>query len=206
MTNGFQELIEGWDGAGVVVHFDAATEAWFFVALHDATLGPPTGGCRMKIYPRPAEGLLDAMRLSRGMTYKWAVAGLGFGGGKSVIALRAPLRGEERAALLRRFGRFLEGLHGAYWTGEDMGTTPDDMATIAEESRFVHGVVGRDSRTGTREAVDPGPYTAQGVLAGIQGALEHTEGSSDLSGTSVLIQGVGDVGAPLARLMKEAWA
>lgn len=191
-----EDLIGEWDGLGVVVRHDAASGSWFFVALHDATLGPPTGGCRMRIYDDPADGLLDALRLARGMTFKWAGIGLEVGGGKSVIALSRPLAGRERIETLRRFGRLLESLNGAYWGGEDLGTTPEDMATVAGETRYVHGIRPDGS------VVDPGPYTARGVLAGIRGAADRVFGDGNLSDRSVLIQGVGDVGRPLAELLR----
>ncbi len=201
MAGSMRDWIEKWDGLGVVVHYDAPSEAWFYVALHDDTLGPPTGGCRMKLYAHPDDGLVDALRLARGMTYKWAGIDLPFGGGKSVIALSRPLRGEERVETLLRFGGLLQSLRGAYWTGEDLGTTPEDMATIARATRYVHGV-----KKPGEPAVDPGPYTARGVLAGIRGAAEHFLGKENLAGVSVLIQGVGHVGEPLARSLAESGA
>jgi leucine dehydrogenase len=195
------DLIRDWDGLGVVVRYDRPSESWFFVAFHDDTLGPPTGGIRMRIYDRPEDGLLDAMRLSRGMTSKWAGVELEFGGGKSVIALSRPLEGEERVEALLRFGRLLEHLRGAYWGGEDLGTSPADMAVLARVTRYVHGI-----RNGGADVVDPGPYTARGVRAGIQGALDHVFGATDVEGRTVLIQGVGDVGGPLAGMLAERGA
>ena len=87
----FLELIEAWDGSGVVVKHDELTGSWIFIALHDDTLGPMVGGCRMKTYSRPEDGLRDAMRLARGMTHKWAALDLRCGGGKSVLAIPRPL-------------------------------------------------------------------------------------------------------------------
>jgi len=193
-------LIEEWDGVGVVVRYDRPTGAWIFVALHDDTLGRPVGGCRMTTYESPAHGLRDAMRLAEGMTLKWASIGMGFGGGKSVLAVPGPPAGEERTGLLVRFGGLLESLAGAYATGEDLGTTPEDMATIAGASRWVMGVdpVG--------EPADPGPYTALGVFEGMRAAVEHRTGSRALEGLAVLVQGVGDVGEPLARMAAGAGA
>jgi leucine dehydrogenase len=191
-----RELMEDWDGMAVVVRHDKPSDAWFFIALHDDTLGAPTGGIRMQVYPRPEDGLKDAMRLARGMTHKWAGVGLEVGGGKSVLALSRPLEGEERAGTLRRFAHLVDGLRGGYWGGEDMGTTPDDMAFLARETPFIHGIRKEDG-----SAVDPGPFTARGVLAGIRASVEHAFGDASLAGRSVLIQGVGDVGLPLARLL-----
>jgi leucine dehydrogenase len=191
-----RELIEGWDGMAVVVRHDKPSDAWFFIALHDDTLGAPTGGIRMQVYPRPEDGMVDAMRLARGMTWKWAGVGLEVGGGKSVLALSRPLEGQERAETLRRFAHLVDALRGGYWGGEDMGTTPDDMAFLARETPFIHGI-----RKDDGSAVDPGPFTARGVLAGIRASVEHALGDPSLEGRSVLIQGVGDVGLPLARLL-----
>lgn len=195
-----QELIAGWDGLAVVAHRDRPTGAWMFIALHDATLGRPTGGTRMKPYPTAADALRDAMRLAEGMTHKWAAVGVPFGGGKAVIAPPQPLDGGERTDLLRRYGRLVESLHGSFSTGEDLGTTVDDMAAIAESTRHVMGGHGRDGKP-----IDPGPYTARGVFHGIAAAVHHLDGGG-LAGRTVLIQGVGDVGAPLAGLLRSAGA
>lgn len=195
---GMTAVLEAWDGLGVVVRWDAPARAWVFVALHDDRLGRPVGGCRMKVYARPEDGLRDALRLARGMTWKWAAMDLGFGGGKAVLALTRPLEEEDRRGLLLRFGDLLESLEGAYGTGEDLGTTPEDMRLIATRTRHVVGLPpGEDAPS------DPGPYTALGVLAGIRAALAHRHGDGSLQGRTVLIQGVGDVGAPLARCVAE---
>ncbi len=193
-----RSLIEEWSGESVVAHYDRAAQTWMFIAIHDSTLGPAIGGCRMKVYGSPDEALRDAMRLAEGMTYKWATLGFDVGGGKSVLAVPRRLEGAERDALLRRFGRLVDSLRGAYACGPDLGTTPDDMAVIARETPYVHG--------GTRggETVDPGPYTALGVWAGLRAAVEQVFGSEELAGRAVLIEGVGDVGIPLAWLLTES--
>ena len=196
-----EELIREWDGGGVVARHDAESGSWFFVALHDDTLGRPTGGTRLHSYDSPAEGLRDAMRLARGMTEKWAVAGVPFGGGKAVIAVPGPVEGEARRGLLHRYGALVESLHGAFATGEDLGTTPEDMAEIARATRHVLGGHGGDGRL-----LDPGPFTARGVFAGIRASLARVFGSDDPAGRRVAVQGVGDVGAPLARLLAGAGA
>lgn len=187
-----QSLIESWDGFAVVSRYDRPTGAWIFIALHDRTLGRPTGGTRIRSYDSPAEGLHDAMHLAEGMTHKWAAADLPFGGGKAVLATPGPLKGEAREGLLRRYGQLVESLQGGFSTGEDLGTTPRDMALIGEETRFVMGA-------GGGQVADPGPFTARGVLAALRSAVRAAFGDDDLSGRRVLIQGVGDVGAPLAR-------
>lgn len=196
-----QSLIAEWSGEAVVTAFDAPTETWIFIALHNTSLGPAMGGCRMMVYPSPRDGLRDAMRLAEGMTYKWAAIDFELGGGKSVLAVPRPLAGPERERVLRRLGRLIESLRGAYATGPDLGTTPSDMALLRQETRYVHGV-GANGRS----TIDPGPFTALGVVVGMQAALRHVLGSDDLRGRAVLIQGVGDVGRPLARQLRAAGA
>jgi len=194
-----EATIARWDGEAVVTRRDAEAQAWIFMALHDSTLGPAAGGTRMRAYPDAAAALEDAMRLAEGMTEKWAILGLPYGGGKTVIAPDRPLTGAAREAFLLRYGRLLETLHGGFQTGEDLGTTPADMGVVARASKYVHGI-GADGAT-----LDPGPFTARGVLRSIEAALE-ANGDGALRGRSVLVQGVGDVGAPLARLLAEAGA
>ncbi|MGH9464196.1 MAG: Glu/Leu/Phe/Val dehydrogenase dimerization domain-containing protein, partial [Thermoanaerobaculia bacterium] len=191
------ELLAGWDGLGVFTSFDRATGTWIFVALHDGRLGRPTGGTRLKVYPTPDDGLTDALRLAAGMTAKWAALELPMGGGKAVLAAPRPLAGEERRGLLTRYGSLVESLAGAFATGEDLGTTPEDMRVLAEVTRWVHVFP---------DAPDPGPFTALGVYHGIRAALAARLGNEDPAGRRVLIQGVGDVGAPLAELLAAAGA
>lgn len=199
MRGELERLIREWDGLAAVARYDEPTGSWIFIALHDDTLGRPVGGCRMMTYETPADGLRDAMRLARGMTHKWASIEMGFGGGKAVLAVPGPLEGEPRDGLLRRFGALLDSLRGSYATGEDLGTTPRDMQVVAGSSRWVMGV---DPDEG--EPADPGPYTALGVLSGIRAALEHLNGDPSLSGRRILVQGVGDVGEPLSRMVADA--
>ena len=201
MALSLKSLMESWKGIGTVIRFDEETGTWIFIALHDDTLGPPTGGTRMKTYSSAAAGLRDAMRLAEGMTNKWAVVDFDKGGGKAVLAIPRRLRGAEREGLLRRYGRLLESLNGTFYTGVDLGTSPQDMRLIAEETEFVHGV---DRELGV--TVDPGPYTARGVFAGIRAAVKKAYGSPALKGRTVHVQGVGDVGDPRARMLKDAGA
>jgi leucine dehydrogenase len=192
-------LMEIWQGEAVVSRYDRPTGTWIFIALHDTSLGPAVGGCRMHTYPAPHHGLRDAMRLAEGMTYKWAGIGFPFGGGKSVLAVSRILQGPEREGLLRRFGGLLNVLRGGYVAGEDLGTTPEDMSILAEETPYVHARPG--------ELLDPGPYTALGVFAGIESTVAHTGANAgEIEGLRVLVQGVGDVGAPLARMLAERGA
>lgn len=194
-----QGMIEEWGGTAVIQRHDPATGAWIFIALHDARLGRPVGGTRLRSYPDRPAALRDAMRLAEGMTYKWAGIDVELGGGKAVVDLPAPLEGRERELFFRRYGRLLEELSGAFATGVDLGTTPADMDMAAEETRFVFG-----RPPGARATVDPGPFTALGVFASMRAALDASTGDGSLEGRAVLIQGLGDVGLPLARRVAEA--
>ncbi len=193
---GLRGVMERWDGLGVVSRYDAAADAWMFIALHDNTLGSMAGGTRMQRYPSPEEGLADAMRLAAGMTRKWAAIDLGCGGGKAVLALGRDLTEEERLALLLRYGRLVEALSGSFGTGPDLGTTMQDMLHLSKATRYIHGI---DPQTGAY--VDSGPYTARGVLAAIHGCLLHRFGDPSSAGKTVVIEGVGGVGEPLAQLL-----
>jgi leucine dehydrogenase len=199
MTQTLENLIKAWDGQAVVSHFDAPTGTWIFIAIHDLTLGMGCGGCRMKVYPSPADGLRDGMRLAKGMTHKWAAVDMDFGGGKTVLAVPHMLEGAEREGLFRRLGGVLNALNGSYGTGQDLGTTPEDFTILAEETKWVF--VGDASRDFN---VDPGPYTALGVFACIRTVANKLFGTDDLTKRSILIQGVGGVGRPLATMLKEA--
>jgi leucine dehydrogenase len=196
-----RQLIEDWDGLAVVSRFHRSSGAWIFIALHSAALGRPTGGTRVKRYERPEDGLRDAMRLAEGMTHKWAAVGLPVGGGKGVLALSREIDAAERASLLDTYADLLNALRGGFSTGQDLGTTPDDILALSARTRFVHGASGGDG-----EARDPGPYTARAVLAGIRAALAHRFGSPDLAGRRLLVQGLGGVGRPLARSAAAAGA
>jgi leucine dehydrogenase len=195
------DLIAQWHGEFVVTRFDHETGTWIFIAIHDSTLGPTLGGVRMKTYPTPVDALRDAMRLAEGMTYKWAGLGINRGGAKSVLDIPHPMVGEERRALLGRFGRLVASLRGAYTGGPDLGTTPEDLGVIEEQTEYAHGWDRKNNRP-----LDPGPYTALGVFGGMRAALRHAFGGDDFHGRTVLVQGVGDVGLPLARMLREAGA
>ncbi len=199
MTRSCLDVMEAWDGESAVTAFDSATGAWIFVALHDTRLGPAAGGTRMAAYPEPVDGLVDAMRLAEGMTWKWASVGIRFGGGKAVIAVPDDLGDEARAGLVDRYAAHLVSLRGAFQTGVDLGTTPDDMARVGAISGYAVGLI--DGEPG-----DPGPYTARGVFAGMRAALEHRFGDANFNERSVLIEGLGGVGLPLAGLLAEAGA
>ncbi len=193
--------LAGWSGESLVTRFDRQTSAWFFVALHSARLGPPTGGTRMKRYPDLGAARADAMRLAEGMTYKWAVAGFPRGGGKAVIAVPPDLDPDARPGLLRRYGGLIRELAGRFWTGGDVGTSSADMDVIAETGApFVF------SRTAARGgAGGSGVFTALGVFAAMETACQRLFGDPSLAGRRVLVQGAGSVGAALIdRLVAEA--
>ncbi len=193
--NSLEELIQVFDGWGIVSRFHEPTGAWIFIALHNDTLGPALGGTRLKMYQTPAEGLRDAMRLARGMTNKWAALEAGYGGGKAVLALSRPLTHDERRDLLRTYGNLLNSLGGVFHTGQDLGTTPEDISLLSGISPHIHGAVGG------QPAQDPSPYTARGVLSGIRAAISHLDGTDSLAHVSVVIQGAGNVGRRLAHLL-----
>jgi leucine dehydrogenase len=192
----FEELLDSWDGEQAVIHRDRESGGWIFICMHSTQLGPAAGGTRLKAYDTPADGLQDAMRLSAGMTAKLAVADLGLGGGKAVLAMPKIPEGDERSALLHRYGDIVASLGGGFITSSDVGTGESDMDVIAERTEHVFG---RSQAKGG--AGDPGPFTAVGVFHGIKASLAHVFGSGDLSGRTVLVQGVGSVGAALAKLL-----
>jgi leucine dehydrogenase len=169
------------------------------IALHSTVLGPGLGGVRMWPYATMDEALTDVLRLSRGMTYKAAAAGLNLGGGKAVI-LGDPKQ-EKSEALLRTFGRYVESLGGLYITAEDVGTDMEDMEQILAETRWVTGLSPSQGGGG-----DPSPVTAFGVLQGMKAAAAWQLGSPSLAGLAVVIQGLGSVGFALARYLHEEGA
>lgn len=197
----FEELLQGWDGEEVVVRYDHESGSWMFICIHSTALGPAMGGTRLKEYTTPAEALEDGLRLSAGMTRKLAVAGLPSGGGKGVLAVPRVFEGEERRRLLERYGDLIDALGGTYATGPDVNTGEADMDTIG--SRTPH-VLFRSTASGG--SGDPSPHTALGTFHGIRAVLRHADGSDELAGRTVLVQGAGSVGAKLVRLLLEAGA
>lgn len=157
------------------------------IAIHDTTLGPALGGTRLWNYNSHEDAIIDALRLSRGMTYKAAISGLNLGGGKAVIIGDAATIKTE--ALWRRYGKFVNSLNGKYITAEDVNTSARDMEYISIETDFVTGVPEYMGGSG-----DPSPFTAYGVFMGMKAAAKKMWGSDDLSGKKVLVQGVGHVG------------
>jgi len=169
------------------------------IAIHDTTLGPALGGLRMWPYESEDDAIFDVLRLSRGMTYKAAAAGLNLGGGKAVI-LGDPRR-DKSEALFRAFGRFVQSLGGRYITAEDVGTSVEDMDYIHMETDYVTGV-----STAYGSSGDPSPATAFGVWRGMKACGKEAYGSESLSGKTVAIQGLGHVGYNLARHLHDEGA
>lgn len=174
---------------------DSATGLQAIIAMHSTRLGPALGGCRYLTYSDTHSAVADAARLAQSMSYKAALAGLPFGGGKAVI-LR-PAHVPNRGALFEAFGRFIETLNGRYITAVDSGTKSEDMDCIAQYTQHV---------TSTRSAGDPSPHTAMGVFAGIRASAMARLGSDDLQGLRIAVQGLGQVGYALAEQLAAAGA
>ncbi|MGK2285672.1 Leu/Phe/Val dehydrogenase [Pedomonas sp. V897] len=182
------------DHEQVVFVRDAETGLKAIIALHSTALGPAAGGCRMWRYASEEEALRDALRLSRGMSLKNAMADLALGGGKSVIM--APEGSYDRPALLRAFGRAVNSLGGRYITAEDVGTSVADMLVIRQETAHVSGLNSEPGKGG-----DPSPYTALGVYSGIKASVRHKLGKDSLAGLTIAVQGLGNVGRHLCTML-----
>ena len=183
---------------------DEASGLKAIIAIHNTVLGPALGGCRMFPYASDEEAVTDVLRLSKGMTYKSALAGLDLGGGKTVII--GDPRQHKTPKLLKAFGRCLEKLNGHYITAEDSGTSIDDIKIIGTQTEYVAGVkerVGFDGKPGNG---DPSPATAWGVFTGIKAAVGHAMKRHELENITVAIQGLGNVGYRLARHLTDAGA
>lgn len=188
--------VEGWHK---ITRFqDDASGLDAIISVHDATLGPGCGGCRIFPYASVDAALDDVKNLSRAMSYKNALGGIPFGGGKAVI-IADPAK-DKSPALFEAFGRALNELEGLYYTAEDSGITEDDIAIINSVSNYVGGVGGREI------GGNPAPFTARGVWRGIQAAARHKLGVQSLEGVSVCILGVGGVGMALAKLLHDEGA
>jgi len=178
----------------VTFGYDAASGLRAIVAIHSTALGPAAGGCRMWPYAEFSDAVSDALRLSRGMSYKNAMAELPFGGGKAVIIGDSREKTRQR---MQAFGRFVDSLGGRYITAEDVGTTTVDMEHVASATPFVSGLVHEAGEAGG----DPGPQTALGVFLGLKAAVQFRLGRATLEGLRVAVQGLGGVGYPLCRLL-----
>ena len=183
---------------GVHAVFDEKSGLKTIIAVHSTARGPAAGGCRMWPYASAEQALTDALRLSQGMSYKNAMADLPLGGGKSVII--GDSRTDKTPALFEAFGRAVDSLGGRYWTAEDVGVSPADLAHASRTTKYVAGLEGHPAASG-----DPSPVTAEGVFRGLRLCVERAY-DRDLTGVTVAIQGVGHVGAYLAEKLHAAGA
>jgi len=192
----FEDLLQAWDGEEAVIRHDADSGAWMFVCVHSTALGPSGGGTRLRVYPTPADGLADAMKLSGAMTRKFAAAAIPRGGGKAVLAVPELPTGEARRSLLLRYGDLVASLGGTYRTAGDMNITPADLDVVAERTQWVYGTTGRGGNSARGTAV--------GTLHAIHATVENVFGSPHVEGLRILVQGAGAVGADLvAKLLAE---
>lgn len=193
------QLVE-WNGAGeherVVFARDPASGYRGLIAIHSTKLGPAVGGTRFWNYANDEEALNDALRLSRGMTYKNALAGLPFGGGKSIIIGNNKIL--QREAIFRVHGRFIESFNGRYIAGEDVGTSTSDMDYVRLETNHVAGLADKSG--------DPSPATAHGVFRAVQATAKYRWGLDDVAGKAVAVQGCGNVGYHLCQELYGAGA
>lgn len=180
----------------LVACYDKSSGYRGIIAIHDTTLGPALGGTRFWNYKSDEEAIFDVLRLSRGMTYKNAVAGLNLGGGKAVII--GDNRTTRREMIFRAHGRFVESLGGRYITAEDVGTSTADMDFVHMETDYVAGLA--------QKSGDPSPVTARGVFRAIQASAKHRWGSESVEGKTVIVQGLGNVGHFLCRELHTAGA
>lgn len=192
------ELIEkhGDDHEQVIYCRSKETGLKAIIAIHNTALGPALGGTRMWNYATEEEALIDVLRLSKGMTYKAAAAGLNLGGGKAVI-IGDPKR-DKTEELFRAFGTYVNSLGGQYITAEDVGTTVKDMEYVFMETPFVTGIPASFGGSG-----DPSPYTAHGTLMAIKASVKEKLGTDSLSGLRVAVQGLGNVGYNLVNFLAE---
>lgn len=184
------------DHEGVHLFTDPATGLQAVIAVHSTTLGPAAGGVRFWHYADPRAAITDALRLSRGMSFKNAMADLPMGGGKGVIL--ADVNRTKTEDMLKAFGRAVESLGGRYVTAEDVGISEANLITIAGETRYASGLPVKASGGA---GGDPGPFTARGVYLGVRAAAKRALGTDDMRGVHVAIQGLGSVGGGLARLL-----
>ena len=187
----FEELAKK-DHEQVIFCHDQESGLKAIIAIHDTTLGPALGGCRMWQYENEDLALRDVLRLSRGMTYKSAAAGLNLGGGKAVI-IGNP-KADKSETLFRAYGRFVQGLCGRYITAEDVGTTVREMEWVRMETDYVTGISRALGGSG-----DPSPVTALGCYEGIKASVKWQTGNESLEGKRVAVQGVGAVGYHLVQ-------
>lgn len=192
----FFDLVDFDDHEQVVFCSDDKTGLKAIIAVHSTTLGPAAGGCRFWDYEGDEAALTDVLRLSKGMTYKNAMAGLKLGGGKAVI-IGNPSN-LKSTALFEAFGRAINNINGRYYTAEDVNITTSDMAIVNTQTDFVAGLDGKSG--------NPAPFTALGTFLGIKAAVKFKMGLNDLNGIKVAVQGLGSVGYALCEQLHKAGA
>jgi leucine dehydrogenase len=196
----FFENAENRGHESVHQFYDSHTGLKAIIAIHSTALGPAAGGCRMWHYDNEANAVRDALRLSRGMTYKNAMAGLPLGGGKAVIIADPDIPPSDE--FFRAFGRCVDSLGGRYITAEDVGVSVDSMRLVKQVTDFVAGLPHAEGAAGG----DPSPWTADGVYLGLRAAVKHRLGRDSFADLRVAVQGVGKVGYDLCRQLHEAGA
>ena len=192
-------LMGGMEHEQVLFFNDKETGLKGLIAVHDTTLGPSLGGCRIWNYNNEEEALWDVLRLSRGMTFKSAISGINLGGGKAVIISNNKEQRTEK--YWRRFGQFVESLNGKYITAEDVGTSTNEIAYIMKETKHVSGKPIEAGGSG-----DPSPFTAYGVFLGLKASVKEAFGKDDLTGKKIAVQGVGHVGKYLVEHLTKSGA
>lgn len=192
----FFDLVDFDDHEQVVFCSDKETGLKAIIAVHSTVLGPAAGGCRFWDYTNDEAALTDVLRLSRGMTYKNAMAGLKLGGGKAVII--GDPKSLKSEALFKAFGTAVNNINGRYYTAEDVNITTSDMATVNQVTEFVAGLDGKSG--------NPAPFTALGTFLGIKAAVKFKLGKDDLTGIKVAVQGLGSVGYNLCEKLHAAGA
>ena len=191
------EKLSAYGHEQVTICHDEASGLKAIIAIHNTVLGPALGGTRFWQYASDMDALVDALRLSEGMTYKSAISGLNLGGGKAVII--GDSRKDKSEALFRRYGKFINSMGGKYITAEDVGTSKADMEFIRMETEFVTGLPEHRGGSG-----DPSPVTAYGVYLGLKASAKRVYGTDNLHGKRILVQGTGNVGSNLIdSLIKE---
>ena len=195
----FENLGKHGNHEQVIFCHDSRTNLRAIIAIHDTTLGPALGGTRMWNYATEEEAVIDVLRLSEGMTYKAAAAGLNLGGGKTVII--GDHKKDKSEAMFRTFGQYINALNGRYITAEDVGTTVKDMEQVYMETQWVTGIP-----KGLGGSGDPSPYTAHGVLMGMKAAVKEKLNTESLNGIRVAVQGLGNVGSNLVKYLADEGA
>ena len=180
----------------LIFNYDETSGLKAIISIHDTTIGPASGGCRMWNYESTDKAVIDAIRLSKGMTYKSAVSGCNFGGGKSVII--GDPKTDKSEALFRAFGRFVQTLNGRYYTGTDVGTTGKDFVYASQESDYLVGLP--EEYGGSGDTAKP---TAYGIFMGMKAAAKKVYGDESLKDLTIAVQGIGKVGSLLVDYLIE---